>query len=88
MSMTWEDFNAMAVEFGLLIRWSDNSGSQEVCDAQRLVIERAMAAFGRVADAGDIKLDRSLFRDLVYEVASGERDITGRKVLPRKGQSA
>ena len=84
MSMSKKDFISMAIEFGDLKRWATNSGDDQTTEIQLNVIERSINAYMRVARKANSAFDSDTFTSFVNDVASGTRDLDGRKVKKAK----
>lgn len=84
MTMSHKDFDAMAIEFGLAIRWCANAGSQDLTDAQLLTVKRNVESFCRVAKSSNSLFDRQRFLDFVDDVATQRRDAFGKLVPVKK----
>ena len=80
MAMSAKDFNAMGVEFGLMLK-EINFDSDPASKAKRThVVEDAVRRFCRVATAANSAFDNDRFVDYVTDVMNGDRDATGKKV--------
>ena len=84
MAMSRKDFVAMAIEFGDLKRWTAHSGSTEITSVQLNTIDRCINAYMRTARQANSNFDSGYFVTFVDEVASGERDLDGKKVKKSK----
>jgi protein-disulfide isomerase-like protein with CxxC motif len=79
MAMSAKDFNAMAIEFGLMLK-EINYDSDPHSKAKRThTVEDAYRAFCRVATASNPTFDQERFYDFVSDVMNGTRDKTGKK---------
>ena len=80
MAMSAKDFNAMGIEFGLIMKEidfdSDPYSKEKRLQTVRITIERFM----RVAAQSNSAFDRERFAFYVTEVRTGDRDATGKLV--------
>ena len=80
MAMSAKDFNAMGIEFGLMLK-EINYDSDPTSKAKRThVVEEAVTRFCRVATVSNSAFDKERFVDYVTEVMNGERNADGKKV--------
>ena len=78
--MSAKDFNAMAIEFGLMHKEIDYD-SNAVSQAKRFVtLNECIHRFCRVAAASNSAFDRARFEQFVVDVATGVRNAEGKKV--------
>lgn len=73
--MTAKDFNAMGIEFGLMLKEINFDSDSSSKYQRNAVLENMTKAFARVAVKSNSAFDLDYFTDFIIAVAAGERDL-------------
>lgn len=80
MAMSAKDFNAMGIEFGLMLKEIDFDSDPYSKEKRLQTVRNAITGFMRVATVSNSSFDKDRFAFYVTEVRVGERDARGKKV--------
>jgi hypothetical protein len=92
MTITANDLNEMALEFGNALRRMDNGIQDKTLNKSQIIrlqgyisgIETSITLFLLVAKRSNSKVDVERFQRYVADVRSGARDVLGEKVAVKK----